>query len=49
MLKLAIIAIVLLATSVTAEDFRVDFKPKDGQSPDEFCKLWPAECQKYVV
>ena len=49
MLKLAIVAIALLATGVAAEDFIVDFKPKHGQSVDEFCKLWPAECQKYVV
>jgi hypothetical protein len=31
---------------VNAYDFRIDFKPKKGESVSEFCKLWPDECEK---
>jgi len=48
MLKSVIIAIALFATSVAAYDFRLDFVPKKGQCVEDFCKLWTAECEKYV-
>ncbi|KAI8065091.1 hypothetical protein BC940DRAFT_304750 [Gongronella butleri] len=41
-----LVALCALLAFVSATDYRLDYRPKKGESVAQFCKLWPAECQK---
>ncbi|ORX62375.1 hypothetical protein DM01DRAFT_1331803 [Hesseltinella vesiculosa] len=47
MARILNMVLLLVATlmAVVAYDDRVDFKPKSGQTPAEFCKKWPSKCK----
>jgi hypothetical protein len=47
-LVLSAIAALFAVASVSAEDYRLDYKLKKGQTVDQFCSKWNDACDRYV-
>ncbi|KAI8089054.1 uncharacterized protein BX664DRAFT_314298 [Halteromyces radiatus] len=43
-----LLLVLALVTMVMAIDYRLDFKPRSGQSPDQFCIQWNTTCSHVV-
>ncbi|ORX58940.1 hypothetical protein DM01DRAFT_1333548, partial [Hesseltinella vesiculosa] len=43
------VALIVIIQIVQAVDYRLDFKPKKGQSVGTFCKEWKVRCPKVAA